>query len=79
MKIGEHEKEFKLNKIYDGSEIDPKKTEVIEKAIDLFINSNEFQETESLKKQFLISPDQINYISENLLLKDNGKTLLIVG
>ena len=76
MKIEEHEKEFKLNKIYDGSEIDPKKkSEVIEKAIDLFINSNEFQETESLKKQFLISPDQINYISENLLLKDNGKNI----
>ena len=70
MKIEEHEKDFKLNKIYDGSEIDTKKrSEVIEKAIDLFINSNEFKETESLKKQFLISPDQINYITENLLLK----------
>jgi hypothetical protein len=76
MKIEEHEKDFKLNKIYDGSEIDTKKrSEVIEKAIDLFINSNEFKETESLKKQFLISPDQINYITENLLLKDKGKNL----
>ena len=68
---------FHANKTFNDDDLVPnKKTiEIKNKVIDLFTQSEEFFDHSNLKKQFLNSLDEINYMPEDHVIKEMGKNL----
>ena len=75
--IDDKPKIFDANKSFndDGLVPDKKTIEIKNKVMDLFTQSDEFFDHSNLKKQFLSSLDEINYMSEDHVVKEMGKNL----
>ena len=75
--IDDKPKIFDANKSFndDGLVPDKKTIEIKNKVIDLFTQSDEFFDHSNLKKQFLSSLDEINYMPEDHVVKEMGKNL----
>ena len=69
--IDDKPKIFHANKFFNDDNLvsDKKTIEIKNKVIDLFTQSDEFFDHSNLKKQFLNSLDEINYMPEYNVIK----------